>query len=152
MSEVDGPVVPKERPRMSQEDYYVKMEERGLTPEGNALQPDPTPMQPPLGYKRQPSMVEHIRNMVRSEHLRLAAEQSGAETFEEADDFDIDDDLPEPSSAYEFEENFEPPVRQAPAPANEPAPSTSSVAPGATPSSAAPSAASPAPTSPPATP
>lgn len=67
--------------------------------------PDPTPMAPPLGYNKQPSMMENIRNLVRSEALRQAAEAAGAETFDEADDFDVGDDF-EPASPYE--EVFDP--------------------------------------------
>lgn len=70
--------------------------------------PDPTPMAPPIGYKKQPSMVDHIRQMVRSEQLRAHADSLGMETFEEADDFDVGDDY-EPNSPYE--NDFEPPVR-----------------------------------------
>lgn len=66
--------------------------------------PDPIPMQPPVGYKRTPPLRDQIREMVRSERLRLEAEAAGAETFEEADDFDVDDDL-DPYSP--FEEVFE---------------------------------------------
>jgi len=65
---------------------------------------DGTPLQPPLGYKKQESLHEQIRRMVVSEQLRLAAEQAGMETFEEADDFDVGDDL-DPTSP--FEEVFE---------------------------------------------
>lgn len=65
----------------------------------------PVPMAPPVGYRREPSMVERIRSMVRSEHVRLAALQAGQETFEEADDFEIGDDY-DPASPYE--EVFEP--------------------------------------------
>ena len=53
---------------------------------------DPTPMAPPVGYRRQPSLAEQIREMVRSERLAAEVEAAGAETFEEADDFDIEDD------------------------------------------------------------
>lgn len=68
---------------------------------------DPVPMAPPLGYKRQPTLTERIRDMVRSEHVRLAALQAGAETFEEADDFEVGDDYEElPRSLYE--EVFDP--------------------------------------------
>lgn len=62
--------------------------------------PDPTPIAPPLGYIRQPSLAEQMRAMIRSENLRLAALQSGVETFEEADDFDVGDDF-DPHSPYE---------------------------------------------------
>lgn len=67
---------------------------------------DPRPMAPPVGYTRQPSMVEHIRNMVRSEALRQAAEAAEADTFEEADDFDIEEDY-DPHTPYEAV--FDPP-------------------------------------------
>jgi len=67
--------------------------------------PDPVPMAPPIGYKKEPSMTERIRAMVRSEHVRLAAMKAGAETFEEADDFEIGDDY-DPTSP--FEEVFDP--------------------------------------------
>lgn len=66
--------------------------------------PDPTPMAPPVGFIKQPSMIENIRNLVRSEALRQAALTAGAETFEEAEDFDVDDDI-DPTSPYE--QNFE---------------------------------------------
>lgn len=79
-----------------------------------AEQPDATPIAPPIGYVKQPTMVEHMRAMIRSENLRIAAEAAGAETFEEADDFEVDGDL-EPISAYEFERFFEPPVESRPA-------------------------------------
>lgn len=63
------------------------------------------PEAPPLGWKRQPTMVDHIREMVRSERLRQEAAEAGAETFEEAEDFEVGDDL-DPASPYEAE--FEP--------------------------------------------
>lgn len=62
--------------------------------------PDPTPMAPPIGYKKQESMSELVRKMVRSA-LQEHAAQTGHESFEEADDFDIDDDPMDPQSAYE---------------------------------------------------
>lgn len=64
---------------------------------------DPTPMQPPAGYKKQESMFEIVRRMVRSEKLALEAQKLGAETFEEANDFDVGDDF-EPETPYETEE------------------------------------------------
>lgn len=66
---------------------------------------DPTPIAPPIGYKKSPSIAEQIRTMIRSEHLRQEAERAGYETFEEADDFDVGDDF-DPKSPYE--EVFEP--------------------------------------------
>lgn len=74
--------------------------------------PDPRPMQPPIGYKKQPSMFELIREATAREVALYAAGRE-PETFEESDDFDIDDDI-DPSSPWE--NDFDPPwseVRQA---------------------------------------
>lgn len=68
---------------------------------------DPTPVAPPVGYVRHKPMHETIREMVRSEALRQAAENAGLETFEDADDFRIGDDF-DPMSPYEY--NFDPPA------------------------------------------
>lgn len=69
--------------------------------------PDPNPMQPPVGYNRQPSLAEQIRAMVVSENLRREAEAAGMETFEEADDFDVGDDFEEERHSP-YEGNFDP--------------------------------------------
>lgn len=58
---------------------------------------NPTPMQPPLNYKAQPSLAEQIRQQVRAYHSSLDMDP---ETEEEADDFDIEDD-PQPVSRWE---------------------------------------------------
>lgn len=50
---------------------------------------NPTPMQPPLGYKKTLSLAEQIRQQVLT--LRNM-EDDEPETEEEADDFDIEDD------------------------------------------------------------
>lgn len=60
---------------------------------------DPTQIAPPIGYTRQKSLAEQIREMVRSENLRHLAEQAGHESFEEADDFEMEDF--DPTSPYE---------------------------------------------------
>lgn len=100
---------------------------------------DPTPMAPPIGYNPQPSMIEHIRNMVRRE-LSQYAQESGAETFEEADDFDVGDDF-DPSSPYE--EVFEPSPYQPPVGAPSGTPSEAPSPAAATPPASAPSPAAP---------
>lgn len=91
----------------TEEEYAEKMAARRQTVFGHEL-PDPTPVAPPVGYIKQPSMIEQVRNMVRSEHLRLAALEAGQETFEEADDFDIPDDPVDPHTRYEAV--FDPPI------------------------------------------
>lgn len=80
-----------------------------LTPEGAEV-PDSTPMAPPIGYKRVPSLSDQIREMIRSERLRQEAEAAGMETFDEADDFDVGDDY-DPRSPYELDADL-PPVEE----------------------------------------
>lgn len=90
------------------EDHLEKLIRKGkhVQPDGREY-PDPTVIAPPVGFIKQPSLTEQIRAMVRSEALRQEAEAAGAETFEEADDFDVPDF--DPSSPYENE--FDPPLR-----------------------------------------
>ena len=105
--------------------------------------PDPTIIDPPLGYVPQPDLMELMRRMIRTE-LSSAIDQTEFETFEEADDFDIDDDPVDYQSPYE--EFFDPapgapkgppgeihPARQDPnqpaVPAADPPPAPSSASP-----------------------
>lgn len=76
----------------------------GLDEQGREIV-DSTPMAPPVGYNKQPHIWDQVRNLVRSEALRQAAEAAGADTFEEADDFDIGEDY-DPISPHE--EVFDP--------------------------------------------
>lgn len=87
---------------------------------------DGTPIAPPIGYKPTKSIAEQVREMVRSEHLRLAAESAGMETFEEADDFDVGDDY-DPSSPFEL--IFEGVPAEPPAPPRKPGEGEESSAP-----------------------
>lgn len=102
----DGIVVWRKKPRIALSKYWDKLTQKNKDKAGREI-PDPTPMAPPLGYVKQPSMVEHIREMIRGENLRKEALNADMETFEEADDFDVGDDT-DPISGYEYEENFEP--------------------------------------------
>lgn len=70
---------------------------------------DPVPMAPPVGMSRPLTLAEQIRSMVRRE-LSDAAHSQGFETFEEADDFDIDDDPLDPHTPYEAVFDPPPPV------------------------------------------
>lgn len=79
--------------------------------------PDPTPMAPPIGYKRQPSLHDQIRSMIRTEKVRQALEAAGLETAEEADDFEVGDDY-DPASPHEH--NFDPPLHPAVQPSASP--------------------------------
>lgn len=60
---------------------------------------DPTPMQPPLGYKKQPSLADQIRQAVMAS--KYDEYMSLEETEEEADDFEVED--MEPFSPHENE-------------------------------------------------
>jgi len=114
--------------RLSAQDTYL--DERGRE------KPDPVPLSPPLGYKKQPSLAEQIRAMVRSEKLRQEVEEAGMETWDEADDFDIGDDY-DPRSPYE--EVFDPGPPPAPQEASPtpPAPTPAPTPPEGTPPPAA---------------
>lgn len=70
---------------------------------------DTTPIAPPIGFHQQPSMFEYVREMVRSERLKAELEAQGLESFEEADDFDVDDDF-DPTTPYE--NDFDPPAKE----------------------------------------
>lgn len=59
--------------------------------EGRCEIPDPTPVELPVGYEHPESLEAMIARMIRYESLR--AEEAGLESFEEADDFDVSDDV-----------------------------------------------------------
>lgn len=61
---------------------------------------DSTPISVPHNWQRPLSLHEEIKRFVRAE-LSRAAQDQDVETFEDADDFDIDED-PDPLSAYEL--------------------------------------------------
>lgn len=69
--------------------------------------PDPVPMAPPVGYRAPPTLADMIRRMVRSEAMLMASEAEEFDTFEEAEDFDIEDDPVDPRTPYEAV--FDPP-------------------------------------------
>lgn len=60
---------------------------------------DPTPVSIPV--KRRPTQAERLREIVRSEALARELAAQGVETFDEADDFDIEDDPIDPQTPYE---------------------------------------------------
>lgn len=67
---------------------------------------DLTPIAIPIHAHQPPTLQEQMRKYVRS-HLNNYAEQTGAETFEEANDFDIGDVDPASPHELEFGENQE---------------------------------------------
>lgn len=83
-------------------DGYHKLAKRQDKDTDGREIPDPVPIAPPIGWFKQPSMFDQVRDMVRSEHLRLYAEAQGAESFEEANDFEVEDEM-FPTSPHEGE-------------------------------------------------
>lgn len=77
----------------------------GLDEHGREV-PDPTPIAVPAGFKRPETLAEQVKRLVRSERWSQAMEEAGNETFEESEDFEIDDDMFDPHSPYE--EVFDP--------------------------------------------
>lgn len=68
--------------------------------------PDPTPMALPAGFKVPETMEQMMRRLLRSPEFRKHVDDADVDTFEEAEDFDIGDDMFDPSSPYE--EVFDP--------------------------------------------
>lgn len=54
--------------------------------------PNKTPVAVPVGFGKPESLQSMIARMVRLESMRVQAAGGAAETFEEADDFDVDDE------------------------------------------------------------
>lgn len=66
--------------------------------------PDTQPVTMPAGFRRPETLAEQVQRLVRTQLSEHAANQ-GAETFEESEDFDVDDEF-DPTSPYE--EFFDP--------------------------------------------
>lgn len=74
-----------------------------LTPDGSEL-PDSRPVEVPIGFERPESIQDLIRRLVRDPAIREDLTSSDAESFDEADDFEIDDGMP----VSPHEDNFDP--------------------------------------------
>lgn len=61
---------------------------------------DPTPMAVPAGFKKPESLAETIQRLVRR-GLSDAAASQGFETFEESEDFNVEDETFDPSTPFE---------------------------------------------------
>lgn len=72
--------------------------------------PDPTPIELPVGFEHPEPLEEMIARMIRVAGQNAARE--GFETFEEADDFDVDDDETIESEYQLKEMKDEYPVRE----------------------------------------
>lgn len=68
---------------------------------------DPTPVAMPIDFKRPIPLEDRIREMTRKE-MSLWAQSNGEDSFEEADDFDIEDDSNLIDHHSPWEEDFDP--------------------------------------------
>lgn len=73
-------------------------------------EPDPTPLARALRFQKPPTLEEIVQRTIRGALSRHAAEL-GHETFDEANDFDVDDDGSEFKSRHEFTEQDEEDLR-----------------------------------------
>lgn len=72
----------------------------------NLEYPDPTPLEWPIGVSAPESMEQKIARMVRTS-VSEYANSVGQETFDEADDFDIEDPEALPDSRHELDDDQE---------------------------------------------
>lgn len=79
------------------EDVYKTTDKTNRFSEDNKEILNPTPMQPPVGYKPALTLTEQIRQQIRT---YKNMDDNEPETEEEADDFDCIDD-PQPESRWE---------------------------------------------------
>lgn len=70
--------------------------------------PDPRPVALPVGFTRPKSLQETMQNLLRNEEFRRAVEATGSESFEEADDFEMDDDSDDITRGSPYEQDFDP--------------------------------------------
>lgn len=71
--------------------------------------PDSRPVAMPVGFTRPKSLQETMQNLLRNEEFRRALDNKDMESFEEADDFDIEDEAPSyvPQNSP-YEQDFDP--------------------------------------------
>jgi len=89
-------------------------------PDGKRHLPNGVPIELSLNQAEPESIDDRMRRLIRSEKLQDELKNVGMETFEDADDFDVDED-PIFRSPYEMEEDFDPapelqPRQEPPAP------------------------------------
>lgn len=68
--------------------------------------PDSTPVALPVGFRRPMSLQMRMKQLLRNEEFLRAQEAAGVETFEDADDFNCNDD--DPLSSTPYEDSFDP--------------------------------------------
>lgn len=81
---------------------------RGLDPETGQPVIDSTPAKPSVKKKRQGSVFEQVRQAIRQHQLEQLEHLN--EDLDQADDYEIEDDHPDPESKWEYGSQFS--VRQ----------------------------------------
>ena len=76
----------------------------GLDEFGHEI-PDPRPLAIPTDLGRPETLAEQVQRLVRSASREIASQTDDIETFEESEDFDVDDDF-DPATPYEL--HFDP--------------------------------------------
>lgn len=62
---------------------------------------DSTPVAIPVGFRKPETIEEKILRLVKASQLQQTLDANGVETFEEAEDFDVGDDV-DPQTPYEM--------------------------------------------------
>lgn len=71
---------------------YSELDDEGeLHFDYSAEFPDGTPVEVPLRFSRPPTLEERMKMFIRSQRMQEVAQAAGMESFQEADDFEIDD-------------------------------------------------------------
>lgn len=99
-------VTAKVRPRLSEAAYLEKLVRLRKNGFGDEV-PDPTVMEPPIGWVEAPTMVELMRKMIRDHDIEKGLMNDEYESFDEADDFDVGDENAEELRSG-WENDFEP--------------------------------------------
>lgn len=64
--------------------------------------PDNTPVELPIGYRVPETLESMIARLITNSQFNQARHAAGEETFEEADDFDTDEDEPDFTSSHQM--------------------------------------------------
>lgn len=85
--------------KVSKETYEL-LKEKGTILQNGKEQNDPRAMVIDANLERPPTLQEQIRRIIKTD-LAIQAQNQGYETFEEANDFNIDGEDDEPPTKYE---------------------------------------------------
>lgn len=84
---------------------FIKRTGRSFIAPDGSEHPDPNPMELPIGFERPESIQDLIKRLVTDRVIQKELDDAGLETFDEADDFDVEDEYHVDSP---YEEQFDP--------------------------------------------